>query len=92
MYTTSEGKWIINCSGGKQQITCLDSDNATTYRRLNAGRSTLVRCIGQTDLVMHLSEQQMKLLVYILQETLSYLNRVVLRISLNVQRMTLYTI
>ena len=59
-YTTSEEKWDIKCSGGKQQITCYDKDNRTSYRRVDDRTLTVVNCIGQTALYMYLSESQMK--------------------------------
>ena len=62
-YTTSEGKWDIKCSGGKQEITCLDKDNKTTYRRLKDTKLLEVKCIGQTKLMMYLTESQMQKLV-----------------------------
>ena len=59
-YTTTEGKWDIKCSGGKQEITCLDKENKTTYRRLEDTKLLEVQCIGQTKLIMYLTENQMK--------------------------------
>ena len=59
-YTTSEQTWNIRCSGGKQEIICHQEDNQTTYRYLRESSEVEVRCIGQTKLVMLLSEKQMK--------------------------------
>ena len=59
-YTTSKEKWEINCSGGKQEIVCYHKDNQTTYRYLDDKSYVEVKCIGQTQLVMLLSEKQMK--------------------------------
>ena len=59
-YTTSKQRWDIGCSGGKQEIICNNQDNQTTYRYLRESSEVEVRCIGQTTLVMLLSEKQMK--------------------------------
>ena len=60
-YTTSERRWDIKCSGGKQEITCRDNENKTSYRRLNFNSSLVeVNCIGQTQLVLYLSKNQLK--------------------------------
>ena len=59
-YTTSKEKWEISCSGGKQEIVCHHKDNQTTYRYIEDKSYVEVKCIGQTKLVMLLSEKQMK--------------------------------